>query len=73
MTETNQKYTVKIDNSIRYVAGKSKSRYFAREDGIMEEWDELDQNGEVINTIGKMVLPKELFVVAYNAYIKNEV
>lgn len=62
----------KKNNILRYTAGRSASRYIVREDGIMEEWDELDQNGEVINTIGKMVLSKKLFVTAYNAYIKDE-
>lgn len=64
--------TIKNSNILRYMAGRSASRYIVREDGIMEEWDELNQNGEVMNTIGKIVMPKELFVAAYNAYIKNE-
>ena len=56
---------------LRVPSGRSTSRYTANEDGIHKEWDELDQNGEVIHTIGRMVLPKEVFVSAYNAYIKG--
>lgn len=67
-----EKITIKNSNTLKYTAGRTASRYIVREDGIMEEWDELDQNGEVINTIGKMVLSKKLFVMAYNAYIKDE-
>ena len=56
---------------LRYVAGRSVSRYVASENGIQEEWDELDQDGELISTIGRMVLPKEVFVAAYKKYIKD--
>lgn len=56
---------------LRYVAGRSASRYVANENGIQEEWDELDQDGGVISTIDRMILPKEVFVAAYNAYIKD--
>lgn len=58
-------------NISRYKVGNSVSRYVATENGIKEEWDELDQNGEVICSIGRLVMPKELFVTAYNAYIKD--
>lgn len=69
MAETNNIYTMKIDNSIRYVAGRSHSRYVVEEDGIYEEWDELDQHGEKLQSIGRLVMPRQLFIEAYNAYI----
>lgn len=70
----NENITLPYSSSmkLRYVAGRSVSRYVANENGIQEEWDELDQDGEVISTIGRMVLPKEIFITAYNAYIKGE-
>ena len=69
----NENITLPYSNSmkLRYVAGRSASRYVANEDGVQEEWDELDQDGEVINTIGRIVLPKEVFVAAYEKYIKD--
>lgn len=61
----------KVRNGIRYAAGRSHSRYVVQEDGIYEEWDELDQHGEKLQSISRLVMPKQLFVEAYNAYIKN--
>ena len=60
-------------NSIKakYPSGISESRYFANESGIQEEYDYLDENGEVMFTNGRMILPKEAFIAAYNAYIKD--
>lgn len=62
---------MKINNSIQYVAGRSNSRYVVQEDGIYEEWDELDQHGEKLQSISRLIMQKQLFVEAYNAYIKN--
>ena len=61
-----------IDTTLRFATGKSISRYVATEEGVMEEYDELDQYGNVLNGITKLLLPKEVFITAYNAYIKEE-
>ena len=57
---------------LRYSNGKNSVEYIAKEDGVYEEWDEVDQFGEPMFRLTQMVLPKEVFMVAYNAYIKNE-
>lgn len=62
----------KVRNEIRYTAGRSHIRYDVKEDGIYEEWDEMDQHGEKLQSIGRLVMPKQLFIEAYNAYIKGE-
>lgn len=61
----------KVRKEIRYTAGRSQSRYTVKEDGIYEDWDEMDQHGEKLQSIGRLVMPKQLFIVAYNAYIKR--
>lgn len=63
----------KVRNGIRYADGRSHSRYVVKEDGIYEEWDELDQYGEKLQSIGRLAMPKQLFIEAYNAYIKDKV
>ena len=57
---------------LRYSAGKGAIEYIAKEDGIYEEWDDLDQNGEPMFRLTEMVMPKEMFMAAYNAYIKED-
>ena len=56
---------------LRYSAGKANIEYVAKEDGIYEEWDDLDQFGEPMYRLAKMVLPKDAFITAYNAYIEK--
>lgn len=41
-----------------------------KDDGIYEEWDHINpNNGDVIDTLGRMLLPKDVFVEAFNKYI----
>ena len=64
-----------IDNTpplYRYEKGKSCSRYIVKNHGIVEEWDVLDQYGDVLHTTSQLLLPKEAFIAAYNAYIKED-
>lgn len=55
-----------------YPSGKSENRYFANESGVIEEYDYLDENGEVMWTMRNMILPKEAFVAAYKKYIEED-
>lgn len=55
----------------RYVNGKSASKYIAKEDGVYEQWEDLDQFGKPMQAVEKLVMTKEAFMVAYNAYIKG--
>lgn len=67
-----QEQQIKITNvsKLRVPSGQ-KVHYIASEQGIMEVIDTLDQDGEVMYGTEKMVLSKEVFVAAYNAYIKD--
>lgn len=55
----------------RYVNGKSDSKYIAKEDGVYEQWDDLNQFGKPMQTVEKLVMTKEVFMVAYDTYIKG--
>ena len=57
--------------AMRYSAGKANIKYVAKKDGVYKEWDDVDQFGEPMFRLAKMVLPKEAFIAAYNAYIKD--
>ena len=57
--------------TMKYPSSVSEIRYSANEDGVIEEYDYLDENGEVMWTMRNIILPKEAFVAAYNAYIKE--
>ena len=46
--------------------------YSAEDDGIREVTDTFDQFGDSIYATTKLVLSKEVFIAAYNAYIKNK-
>ena len=47
--------------------------YKAEEDGVVKISEILDQDGEPIYATRQMVLPKEVFIAAYNAYISDEI
>ena len=48
------------------------SEFVVEDDGIHYiEYKDINQHGKVVNTIGKLILPKETFIAAYNAWIKN--
>ncbi len=51
--------------------GTSGKRYIVTKDCIQEEFDYLDENKEVMWTSTNIILPKEAFIAAYNAYIKE--
>lgn len=53
------------------VPSGQKITYSADEDGIMEIIDTIDQYGDSMYATAKMVLSKEVFIAAYNAYIKD--
>lgn len=61
-------YTAKL----RYVARRDNARYVAKDDGIYLCYDEIDNHEEIIRTIEEPVLSKDVFVAAYNAYIKGD-
>ena len=46
-------------------------KYVAEKDGIMEI-TEITYNDGSVDSIGRMVLSKEVFVAAYNAYIRDK-
>ncbi len=50
-----------------------KRSYKAEEDGIKEIIETFDQDGNPLpmHNISRLVLSKEVFIAAYNAYIKN--
>lgn len=54
-----------------YPSGQ-KITYIADEDGIREITDTLDQFGESMCAVQRMVLSKDVFIAAYNAYIKED-
>lgn len=56
---------------MKYPSSVSETRYIANEDGVLEEYDCLDEDGKVMWTMKEIILPKEAFIVAYNAYIKG--
>ena len=51
--------------------GSVNIKCVAKEDGIHFEYDEMDKNGNITNSFTELVLPKEVFMAAYNAYVKN--
>ena len=70
---SNKLKTVTIDIIDNLVLEKIPvSEFVVKDDGIHYiEYKNIDNNGKVIGTIGKLVLPKETFISAYNAWIKN--
>lgn len=71
---SDNKFTLPLANAgtIRYEVGRSCSRYLAKQNGIVEEWDVFDQYGEKLHGVNRLILPKEAFIAAYNAYIKGD-
>lgn len=47
-----------------------KQSYIVREDGIYSSVETYDQDGECMYAEVKMIISKEVFVEAYNTYIK---
>lgn len=58
-----------LNATLRIPSGQ-KVEYRADEDGIVEVTDTFDQYGESMYATCKMVLSKEVFIAAYNAYIR---
>ena len=52
------------------VPSGQKQSYVVREDGIYSSVETYDQDGECMYAEGKMIISKEVFVEAYNTYIK---
>lgn len=52
------------------IPSKQKQNYVVREDGIYSSVETYDQDGESMYAEDKMIISKEVFVEAYNAYIK---
>ena len=50
-----------------------KVSYIAEEDGVREVIEIFDQDGQImpIHGTSRIILPKEVFLAAYNAYIKE--
>lgn len=57
------------DVDLREPCGKRK-KYEVYEDGIYEEIETYDQYNQIIYGQSKMIISKEAFIAAYNAYIK---
>ena len=56
---------------MKYPSSRSNSRYSANEDGVQEEYDYLDEDGNVMWTMTNMILPKKAFMAAYKKYIEE--
>lgn len=51
--------------------GSVNIKCVAKEDGVYFEYDEMDKNGNITDSFTELVLPKKVFMAAYNAYVKN--
>lgn len=52
------------------VPSSQKQSYMVREDGIYSSVETYDQNGKYMYAENNMIISKEVFVEAYNTYIK---
>jgi hypothetical protein len=58
--------------TLKYPADESIS-YSVKDDGIYRIAELLDQYRETMNiTISTLIIPKEIFIEAFNTYIKND-
>ena len=63
---------VKInDIDLREIYGKRK-KYEVYEDGIHEVTETYDQYNQTMYAQSRLIMPKEVFIMAYNTYIKGE-
>lgn len=62
-----------FETAIIAIPTTKKISYIAEEDGIREVIEIFDQEGQVmpIHGTSRIILPKEVFLAAYNAYIKE--
>ena len=63
--------TINHEATLRVPSGQ-RVTYSAEDDGIREVIDTVDQFGDSMYATTKLVLSKEVFVAAYNAYISDE-
>lgn len=59
------------DATVRYVVSRSEPKYFVEPDGIYEKIFQYDQFGEVYTECAHKVISKEVFVEAFEKYIKE--
>ena len=52
------------------IPSSQKQSYIVREDGIYSSVETYDQDGKCMYEEEKMIISKEVFVEAYNTYIK---
>lgn len=57
--------------TVRYVVSRSEPKYFVEPDGIYEKIFQYDQFGEVYTECAHKVISKEVFVEAFEKYIKE--
>lgn len=57
--------------TVRHVVSRSEPKYFVEPDGIYEKIFEYDQFGEVYTECAHKVMSKEIFVEAFEKYIKE--
>ena len=73
MNDKVAKFSVPYDKEhILSVPSSQKITYRADEDGIREITDTYNQFGDSMYATSRLVLSKEVFIAAYNAYIKNK-
>ena len=72
---SNESLTLPINSvnvaKLRVPSGE-KITYEVQEDGIYENRDTIDQDGFSMYGTCKMIISKEAFIAAYNAYIKDD-
>ena len=72
MSDKIASFTMPYDKEMMLrVPSGQRITYRADEDGIREITDTFDQFGDSMCATAKMVLSKEVFIAAYNAYIKD--
>ena len=65
-------FTTSITNSLKSKCPTSEKEYYeVKEDGVYKINELFDQDGKSMYAHPKMIMSKEVFVEAYNAYIKD--
>lgn len=54
------------------VPSEQRVTYEANDDGIVKVSETFDQDGESLYGSNEMIIPKEVFVVAYKKYIEDD-
>ena len=54
------------------VPSEQRVTYEANDDGIVKITETFDQDGEPLYGSNEMIIPKEVFVVAYKKYIEDD-